>query len=67
MKITNFSFHITHGADSGCALTLQHGGDRLEMVLTAQERRALGVALLDPSTGEPGAGDGAPEVQGHAV
>ena len=59
MKITDFKFGIEHGDDGAAVLLLCHGGDTYRMELTPEQRRNLGLNLLDPTLAE----DAAPETE----
>jgi hypothetical protein len=57
MNITDFNFSIQHGDNGVAVLSLHHGGDVLHMELTADQRRALGLSLLDPTTATEASGE----------
>ncbi|HEY9081314.1 hypothetical protein [Magnetovibrio sp.] len=57
MNISNFHFSIQHGDDGAAVLSLHHGGDVLHMELTPDQRRALGLNLLDPTTAAEAPGE----------
>ncbi|MBF0247141.1 MAG: hypothetical protein HQL36_03585 [Alphaproteobacteria bacterium] len=55
MNLKNAQFFVKHGDAGEAVLAIRHGGVEYHVDLTPDQRRALGLSLLDPTTAEQAA------------